>query len=55
MPIQPDMKTSAPSSLAGGYAVTATSAGGIEARFVDVDAERAYARAVLARLGAAQP
>ena len=41
--------------VTGGYAVTATSAGGIETRFVDIDAERAYARAVLARLGAAQP
>lgn len=41
--------------VTGGYAVTATSAGGIEARFVDVDAERVYARAVLARLGAGWP
>ncbi|MEP6632063.1 MAG: pilus assembly protein CpaE [Lapillicoccus sp.] len=35
----------------GGYAVTATARGGIEQRYVDIDAERAYARAVLARLG----
>lgn len=36
--------------VTGGYAVTATSAGGVEGRFVDIDAERAYARALLARL-----
>jgi hypothetical protein len=34
----------------GGFAVVATSAGGAEGRYVDIDAERAYARAVLARL-----
>jgi hypothetical protein len=33
----------------GGFAVVAT-AGGAEGRYVDIDAERAYARAVLARL-----
>jgi hypothetical protein len=38
--------------VTGGYAVTATSAGGVEGRFVDIDAERAYARALLARLRA---
>jgi len=37
--------------VTGGYAVTATSAGGVDGRFVDTDAERAYARAVLSRLG----
>jgi hypothetical protein len=37
--------------VTGGYAVTATAAGGVEDRFVDIDAERAYARALLARLG----
>ncbi|GAA1879939.1 pilus assembly protein CpaE [Lapillicoccus jejuensis] len=36
--------------LPGGFAVTATGAGGVEARHVDTDAERAYARALLARL-----
>ncbi len=36
--------------VTGGYAVTATAPGGIERRYVDIDAERAYARAVLARL-----
>jgi hypothetical protein len=36
--------------VTGGYAVTATARGGIEQRYVDIDAERAYARAVLARL-----
>ena len=34
----------------GGHAVTAVAPGGEERRFVDIDAERAYARAVLARL-----
>jgi hypothetical protein len=33
----------------GGFAVT-TTAGGVDQRYVDIDAERAYARAVLARL-----
>jgi len=37
--------------VTGGYAVTATAVGGVEDRFVDIDAERAYARALLARLG----
>ncbi|MDQ2796570.1 MAG: pilus assembly protein CpaE, partial [Actinomycetota bacterium] len=37
--------------VTGGYTVTA-SADGREQRFVDIEAERAYARAVLARLGA---
>jgi hypothetical protein len=37
----------------GGYAVTATAAG-VEQRYVDIDAERAYARAVLARLQVAR-
>jgi len=37
--------------VTGGYAVTATSADGVDGRFVDIDAERAYARAVLSRLG----
>lgn len=37
--------------VSGGYAVTAT-ADGREQRFLDIEAERAYARAVLARLGA---
>ncbi len=37
--------------VTGGYAVTATSAVGVDGRFVDIDAERAYARAVLSRLG----
>ncbi len=39
--------------VTGGYAVTATAAG-VERRYVDIDAERAYARAVLARIGAAK-
>ena len=34
----------------GGYAVTATAGDGEDRRFVDIDAERAYARAVLSRL-----
>lgn len=38
--------------VSGGYAVTATAADGIESRFVDTDPERAYARALLSRLGA---
>lgn len=37
--------------VTGGYAVSATAAGGVEQRYVDIEAERAYARAVLARLG----
>lgn len=36
----------------GGYAVTATTTSADAERFVDIDAERAYARALLARLGA---
>jgi hypothetical protein len=36
--------------VTGGYAVTTTTAGGTQQRFLDIDAERAYARAVLARL-----
>ena len=40
--------------VTGGYAVTATAPGGVEERYVDIDAERAYARAVLARLGVPQ-
>ncbi|MEO7059562.1 MAG: pilus assembly protein CpaE [Lapillicoccus sp.] len=36
--------------VSGGYAVTATAAGGVEARFIDIDPERAYARALLSRL-----
>jgi len=39
--------------VSGGYAVTATAAGGIEGRFVDLEPERAYARALLARLSPA--
>lgn len=39
----------------GGYAVTATAGDGEDRRFVDIDAERAYARAVLARLQVARP
>lgn len=39
----------------GGYAVTATAAGGADERYVDIEAERAYARAVLARLEVPQP
>ncbi len=38
--------------VSGGYAVTATGAGGVEGCFVDIDPERAYARALLSRLGA---
>ena len=41
--------------VTGGYAVTATSGDGEDRRFVDIDAERAYARAVLARLQVARP
>ena len=40
--------------LTGGYAVTATAGDGEDRRFVDIDAERAYARAVLSRLEVAQ-
>lgn len=36
----------------GGYAVTATTPSAGAERFIDIDAERAYARALLARLGA---
>jgi hypothetical protein len=36
--------------VTGGYAVTATAGDGEDRRFVDIDAERAYARAVLSRL-----
>lgn len=38
--------------VTGGCAVTATAPGGAEKRYLDIDAERAYARAVLARIGA---
>ena len=41
--------------VTGGYAVTATAGDGEDRRFVDIDAERAYARAVLARLQIAHP
>ena len=40
--------------VTGGYAVTATAGDGEDRRFVDIDAERAYARAVLARLQVAR-
>jgi hypothetical protein len=40
--------------VTGGYAVTATAGGGEDRRFVDIDAERAYARAVLSRLQVAR-
>ena len=40
--------------VTGGYAVTATAGNGEDRRFVDIDAERAYARAVLSRLEVAQ-
>ena len=36
--------------LEGGYAVTVRARGGAVARHVDIDAERAYARAVAAQL-----
>ena len=36
--------------VTGGYAVTATAGNGEDRRFVDIEAERAYARALLARL-----
>ena len=36
--------------VTGGYAVTATAGDGEDRRFLDIDAERAYARAVLARI-----
>jgi hypothetical protein len=38
----------------GGYAVTATAGNGEDRRFVDIEAERAYARALLARLEVAR-
>jgi hypothetical protein len=41
--------------LEGGYAVVVRSSDGDVARHADIDAERAYARAVLAQLGAAEP
>jgi hypothetical protein len=41
--------------VTGGYAVTATAGNGEDRRFVDIDAERAYARAVLARLEVPRP
>lgn len=41
--------------VSGGYAVTATAPGGADERYVDIEAERAYARAVLARLQVPQP
>ena len=41
--------------VTGGYAVTATAGDGEDRRFVDIDAERAYARAVLARLEVPRP
>ena len=41
--------------VTGGYAVTATAVNGEDRRFVDIDAERAYARAVLARLEVPRP
>jgi hypothetical protein len=41
--------------VTGGYAVTATAGDGEDRRFVDIDAERAYARAVLARLQVPRP
>ena len=41
--------------VTGGYAVTATAGDGEERRFVDIEAERAYARAVLARLQVGRP
>lgn len=37
-------------SVTGGYAVVLAGPGGAEERHVDIDAERAYARALLARL-----
>ena len=40
--------------VTGGYAVTATAGNGEDRRFVDIEAERAYARALLARLEVAQ-
>jgi hypothetical protein len=42
-------------TVTGGYAVTATAGDGEERRFVDIEAERAYARAVLARLQVGRP
>ncbi|MGO4598429.1 pilus assembly protein CpaE [Terrabacter sp. 2RAF25] len=41
--------------LEGGYAVTIRGEGDDPERHVDIDAERAYARAVAARLGSAAP
>ena len=41
--------------LEGGYAVTIRGAQGDLERHVDIDAERAYARAVVARLGSSAP
>ena len=41
--------------LEGGYAVVVRSSDGDLARHADIDAERAYARAVLAQLGPAEP
>ncbi len=41
--------------LDGGYAVTTAIGDGAPGRFVDIDAERAYARAVLARLTRSRP
>ena len=40
--------------VTGGYAVTATAGDGEDRRFVDIEAERAYARALLARLEVAR-
>ncbi len=41
--------------LEGGYAVSARGHDGAVARHADIDAERAYARALLAQLGASAP
>jgi hypothetical protein len=41
-------------TVTGGYAVTAAAGAGEDRRFVDIDAERAYARAVLSRLQVAR-
>ena len=41
--------------LEGGYAVTVRGRAGDLERHVDIDAERAYARAVVARLGSSAP
>jgi hypothetical protein len=40
--------------VTGGYAVTATAGDGEDRRFIDIEAERAYARALLARLDVAR-